>query len=47
MKLTLTVASAGNTVAVSVMLKPNCDDVIVVLIEDKLEGISAERDHFS
>jgi hypothetical protein len=30
------------------MLKPSCDDVIViVLIEDKLKGISAELEHFS
>jgi len=47
MKLTLIIASAGNTVAVRVMLKPNCDDVVVVLIEDELEGISAELIHFS
>jgi len=49
MKLTLIIATAGKTVAVRVMLKPNCDDVIVVVVltEDKLEGISAELDHFS
>jgi hypothetical protein len=47
-KVTLIIASAGNTVAVRMMLKPSLDDVIIiVLIEDKLEGISAELEHFS
>jgi len=47
-KLTLIIASAGNAVAVRIMLKPSRDDVIViVLIEDKLEGIIAELEHFS
>jgi hypothetical protein len=47
-KLTLIIASAENTVVIRIILKPSCDDVIViVLIKDKLEGISAELEHFS
>jgi hypothetical protein len=41
-------ADAGNTVAITIMLKLSHDDVIVtVLTEDKLDEIRAELEYFS